>query len=81
MKRTALVCFLLCGCGNDGTVSDFLGFNQKVVGNEVSVQVTNVQSQVDAFPIAEKHCRQYGRAARYATMSSHNATFDCVKTD
>jgi hypothetical protein len=80
MKRMFLVCLMLFGCANDANIYGCC-IGQRVVGNEVSVQITNVWSQADAFPLAEKHCRQYARAARYNGMSGHNASFDCVKVN
>jgi hypothetical protein len=50
-----------------------------VVGNEVSVTVTNVWSAADAFPLADQHCRRFGRAARASGMRDYVASFDCVK--
>ena len=86
MIRVALpICLMLSSCSGGSAsdaITDFLGTSPKVVGNEVSVQVTNVRSQSDGFPLAEKHCRQYGRAARFsADVSRYSATFDCVKVE
>ena len=39
---------------------------QRVVGNEISVSVTNMWNQTDALPLADQHCRGYGRAARFS---------------
>lgn len=50
-----------------------------VTGNEVSVTVNNVWNANQAFPLADKHCHQYGRAARASGHSGDYAfMFDCV---
>ena len=56
-------------------------FGQNVRGNEVSVTVSNVWNQVDALPLADKHCRQFDRAARFNRMDGAIASFDCIRVD
>jgi len=52
---------------------------QRVVGNEAYVTVTNVWNEMDALPLAEKHCVQYGKVARYVRKEEGaKAIFDCV---
>lgn len=53
-------------------------FGQNVTGNAVSVSVTNVWNQADAMPLADRHCGQYGKAARFSGMSGNTASFDCI---
>jgi hypothetical protein len=60
--RIALLLLVpLGGCvtdyaGNDAHIYPSL-FGQKVVGNETYVTVSNVYNEMDALPLAERHCR------------------------
>ena len=56
-------------------------FGQNVRGNEVGVTVSNVWNQVDALPLADKHCHQFNRAARFNRMDGAIASFDCIKVE
>jgi hypothetical protein len=51
---------------------------QRVVGNETYVTITNVWNEMDALPLAERHCSQYGKAVKFARMEPARAVFDCV---
>lgn len=51
---------------------------QKVIGNEISVTVSNVWNAGDAFGLAEQHCRQFSRAARPSGGRGYTFSFDCV---
>lgn len=51
---------------------------QRVVGNKEGVMISNVWNELDAFPIAEKHCKQYGRSAKHQSSQGHRASFSCV---
>jgi hypothetical protein len=51
---------------------------QKAIGNETYVTITNVWNEMDALPLAERHCSQYGKAAKFARMEPARAVFDCV---
>lgn len=80
MNRRAalLVAMLLSGCAtSENHIYPGL-FGQKVVGNAVSVTVSNVWNQQDAFPLADKHCAQYQKAARFISMDGRTASFDCL---
>ena len=73
---------ILSGCvgslaGNDAKIYPGL-FGQNVVGNETYVTVSNVYNEMDALPLAEKHCAQYGKVARFKQMERIRAIFDCV---
>jgi gamma-glutamylcyclotransferase (GGCT)/AIG2-like uncharacterized protein YtfP len=54
-------------------------FGQRVVGN-VYVTVSNVWNEMDALPLADKHCAQYSRSARFTHMEGNRAIYDCVKS-
>jgi hypothetical protein len=84
--RNKLICALstlaLGGCasgiaGNDANIYNSLN-GQRIVGNENSVIVSNVWNEMDAFPLAEQHCKKYGRSARFRSVTGARAAFDCV---
>jgi len=79
MKKVVLFALVLSGCGQSDANIYGCCMGQNVVGNEVSVQVTNVWNQTDAFPLADQHCHKFGRAARFASMRGNIANYDCVK--
>lgn len=78
LDRCAL-CLLLGvgGCARDANIYGSL-VGQGVVGNATYVTVSNVWNDADALPLAEKHCGQYHRTAKYARREGYNAVFDCV---
>jgi len=51
---------------------------QGVVGNKNYVTISNVWNEMDALPLAEKHCAVYGRSAKFNKMEGHRSIFDCV---
>lgn len=53
-------------------------FGQNVVGNQTYVTVSNVWNEMDALPLAESHCKQFGKSARFSHMEAHRAIYDCV---
>jgi hypothetical protein len=72
----------LAGCagsqaGNDAHIYPGL-FGQNVVGNETYVTVSNVYNEMDALPLAERHCKQFSKAARFKQMIGIRAVFDCI---
>lgn len=73
----------LAGCatptGNDAKLYPGL-FGQKVVGNEAYVTVSNVWNEMDALPLADAHCKKYGRIARFRGIDQYRAVYDCVTT-
>ena len=77
MIRIFLISVLLTGCVSDNKIYPGL-FGQNTSGNETYVTVSNVWNEGDALPIAEKHCGQFGRSARFKDFRAHRATFDCV---
>ena len=73
-----LAVLLLGGCaGNDGNIYGCC-VGQKVVGNKNYVTVWNVWNEMDALPLAEKHCAKYNRSASFKTIESVRVIFDCV---
>jgi len=74
---TVAMRLLLVGCSSDANIyHSFVG--QRVVGNTNYVSVSNVWNEMDGSPLAEKHCAQYGKAARFTHMEAHMAIYDCV---
>lgn len=72
------VMFSVGGCAHSDANIYGSPVGQGVVGNETYVTVSNVWSDADALPLAEKHCAQYRKAAKYARREGYNAVFDCV---
>lgn len=58
---------ILAGCG------------PATVGNSTSVIVADGTNQNRAFALAEQHCAQYGKLARFNRMEGQRGAFDCVK--
>jgi hypothetical protein len=79
MKKIILTSLLLAGCATSEKNIYGGAFGQGVTGNEVSVIVSNVWNEMDAMPLADKHCQQYGRAARLNRFDANKASFDCIK--
>jgi hypothetical protein len=63
--------------GNDANIYNSLN-GQKIVGNEQYVTVSNVWNEMDALPLAEAHCKQFGKSARFNRMEPMRAVFDCT---
>lgn len=77
--RVVLVCLLLAGCStSDANVYGSLA-GQNVVGNEAYVTVSNVWNEMDALPLAERHCKKFGRIARFNHAEGYRSIFDCVR--
>jgi hypothetical protein len=73
---------ILNGCsspyaGNDANVYNSLN-GQRVVGNDQYVTVSNVWNEMDALPLAETHCKQFGKSARFNKLEPYRAIFDCI---
>lgn len=83
MRWLSLMCGLLLGAcaaaggGSDANVYGGL-FGQRVVGNETYVTVSNVWNEMDALPLAEKHCGKFGKAAKFTHTEGSKAIFDCI---
>ena len=82
-KLTATLCLtifvlLLGGCaGNEGNIYGCC-IGQKVVGNKNYVTIWNVWNEMDALPLAERHCAKYKRSATYKSKEPMRVIFDCV---
>lgn len=78
MRIISVLALGLAGCSTSGNNIYGGAFGQDVVGNEVSVIVSNVWNEMDALALADRHCKQYGKAARLTRFSNYKASFDCV---
>ena len=72
-----LLGLLLAGCASDANIYHS-PFGQRVVGNETYVTVSNVWNEMDALPLADKHCGQFNKVARFSHMENYRAIYDCV---
>ncbi len=72
-----LASVILSACASDAHIYPGL-FGQRVVGNENYVTVSNVWNEMDALPLADRHCAQYGKSARFTHMEGNRAIYDCV---
>lgn len=77
-RQAALLAALSLG----GCVGIYGGaFGQDVVGNAAYVTVSNVWNEMDALPLADQHCAQYGKVARFSSKEGHRVVYDCVKAE
>jgi hypothetical protein len=78
-----IIVLMLTGCAarEDAHIYPLGLFGQRVVGNSLYVTISNVWNEMDALPLAEKHCRQYLKSARFSHMEPTRAIFDCVKSN
>ena len=53
---------------------------QRVVGNDAYVTVWNVWNEMDALPLADNHCKQFSKSARFKHMEPYRAVFDCIRS-
>ncbi|CDN47582.1 hypothetical protein [Neorhizobium galegae] len=76
----ALVALAGCQSSTDPSNANVYGspVGQRVVGNKEGVMISNVWNELDAFPVAERHCKQYGRSAKFKSSQGYRASFDCV---
>jgi hypothetical protein len=51
---------------------------QRVAGNKEGVMISNVWNELDAFPITERFCKQYGMTAKFKSSQGYRAAYDCV---
>lgn len=65
-----------CATSSDNIYGCCVG--QSVVGNQNYVTVSNVWNEMDALPLAEKHCSGHGKSAAFKNMLEMRAVFDCV---
>ena len=75
---TALILILL-GCSaahNDaGNYHNLVGLT--VVGDDQQVTISHVRNKMDGFPLANKHCKQFGKNAIFNRMEGSRAIFNC----
>jgi hypothetical protein len=81
MKRTLLVALLVAGCSGSNLDTSRGPKGETIVGNAVSVQITNAASPQAAFALAEDYCRKSRRAARFVGQTGTTAAYDCVKVE
>lgn len=74
MRLTALALLIsLAGCAHAEKYAN-------ITGNAASVTVNNVWNANQAFPLADKHCGQFGKVARLIGGTGEYAfTYDCVQ--
>jgi hypothetical protein len=76
----ASLCATLCGCASSDANIYGSPMGQRVVGNEAYVTISNVWNEMDGLPLAEKHCGQFDKAARFKGMEGgYRAIYDCVQ--
>lgn len=79
MKRLMIgAVLLLAGCATNENKIYPGFFGQNVVGNAAYVTVSNVYNEMDALPLADRHCATHGKVARFNRMEGIRAIFDCV---
>jgi hypothetical protein len=78
--RAVLACLLLTGCMTSDTNVYGVGFGQNVSGNETYVSISNVWNEQDALPLAERHCKQFGKLAQFKHQEGHRSIFNCVRS-
>ena len=74
----AALCIIASACARSD-VNLYGGvFGQQITGNEHSVIISNVWNEMDAFPVAEQHCKKFSKAAKFQHFGDHKAAFECV---
>lgn len=76
MRGFVLVALALAGCASDANIYGSL-VGQRVVGNESYVSISNVWNEMDALPLADRHCAKFGKVARFTHMENRRAIYDC----
>ena len=73
-----VVCISLCSCAahNDANVHRNL-VGLAVAGDEQYATVSHVRNEKDGQRLADKHCRQFGKAARFDRMEGARAIYNC----
>ena len=74
----AVLSISLCSCSayNDRSAHRNL-VGPTVVGDGNSVLVSHVRNQADGQQLADKHCKRFGKIARFNRMEGLRAFFDC----
>ena len=88
MRAIALgLAFLCIAACSQGEANLYRSSNQQeTIGHGLSVTVTNVTTEEEAQPFAERYCKALGKMARlnrmvvltYHHLASNSAEFDCV---
>ena len=74
------VTLAIAGCVGNEDAHIYPGlFGQNVVGNAAYVTVSNVYNDMDALPLADRHCGRFGKVARFNHMEGPRAVFDCAR--
>jgi hypothetical protein len=74
----ALISISLCSCALHSDAS--IQRNQvglAVLGNDQNAIVSHVRNEKDGQRLADKHCKQFGKIARFNRMDGARAIFDC----
>jgi hypothetical protein len=80
MKRiTFVVLLFVAGCSGSNLNTSRGANGETIVGNDVSVQITNAANPSAGFSLAEDYCRKTDRSARFVAKNGATAAFDCVK--
>jgi hypothetical protein len=79
MKRIVLIAFLVAGCSGSNLNTSHGPNGETIVGNDVSVQITNAANPSVGFSLAEDYCRKNDRSARFVAQNGATGAFDCVK--
>jgi hypothetical protein len=75
----ALAAAALFGCAQNAHIYPLGLFGQRIVGNSTYVSISNVWNEMDGLPLAESHCAEFGKSARFTHMEGHRAIYDCIK--
>jgi predicted naringenin-chalcone synthase len=74
----AVLSISLCSCSAYNDRSIYRNpVSPTVVGDGNSVLVSNAQNEADGQELAEKHCKRFGKSARFNRMEGVRAFFDC----
>jgi hypothetical protein len=74
----SLLSISLCCCSAYNDMSIYRNpVSPTVIGDGNSVLVSNAQNEADGQELAEKHCKRFGKSARFNRMEGVRAFFDC----
>ena len=74
----SLLSISLCGCSAYNDRSIYRNPDSPtVIGDGNSVLVSNAQNEPEGQELAEKHCKRFGKSARFNRMEGLRAFFDC----
>jgi hypothetical protein len=78
----ALVVLSLSGCAPGSKNLSLQGVGaEHVLGNAWSVTISPIRNEADAVPLANFHCSEYKKSARFTHMEGNRAFFDCVDSN